>query len=153
MRQKGVIMSQLFTTGKVISNLELKASAKQNLYIHFTLVEQIGYGEQMHSQFIHVWAWGYQAEQLKRLGVRKGSIIWVSGALELEEFVNRDGSTRDIEGVFHHTLQLVNLANLITLYNVRDGGVIDVTDNGVDFVLRVVLQMGHRKAAKANIVR
>lgn len=47
-------MSQLFTTGKVISNLELKASAKQNLYIHFTLVEQIGYGEQMHSQFIHV---------------------------------------------------------------------------------------------------
>ena len=88
-------MSQLFTTGKVISNLELKASAKQNLYIHFTLVEQIGYGEQMHSQFIHVWAWGYQAEQLKRLGVRKGSIIWVSGALELEEFVNRDGSTRD----------------------------------------------------------
>lgn len=147
-------MSQLFTTGKVISNLELKASAKQNLYIHFTLVEQIGYGEQMHSQFIHVWAWGYQAEQLKRLGVRKGSIIWVSGALELEEFVNRDGSTRDIEGVFHHTLQLVNLANLITLYNVREnGGVIDVTDNGVDFVLRVVLQMGHRKAAKANIVR
>jgi single-strand binding protein len=95
-RQKGVIMSQLFTTGKVISNLELKASAKQNLYIHFTLVEQIGYGEQMHSQFIHVWAWGYQAEQLKRLGVRKGSIIWVSGALELEEFVNRDGSTRDM---------------------------------------------------------
>ncbi len=88
-------MSQLFTTGKVISNLELKASAKQNLYIHFTLVEQIGYGEQMHSQFIHVWAWGYQAEQLKRLGVRKGSIIWVSGALELEEFVSRDGSTRD----------------------------------------------------------
>ena len=147
-------MSQLFTTGKVISNHELKASAKQNLYIHFTLVEQIGYGEQMHSQFIHVWAWGYQAEQLKRLGVRKGSIIWVSGALELEEFVNRDGSTRDIEGVFHHTLQLVNLANLITLYNVREnGGVIDVTDNGVDFVLRVVLQMGHRKAAKANIVR
>ena len=26
-------MSQLFATGKVISNLELKASAKQNLYI------------------------------------------------------------------------------------------------------------------------
>ena len=38
-------MTQLFTTGRVVTDLELKSSAKQNLYIHFTLVERIGYSQ------------------------------------------------------------------------------------------------------------
>lgn len=88
-------MSQLITTGRVITDLELKSSAKQNLYIHFTLVERIGYGEAARSQAVSVWAWGYLAEQLKRFRVKKGSLIWVSGSLELEEFVQKDGVTRD----------------------------------------------------------
>ena len=62
-------MSQLITTGRVVTDLELKSSAKQNLYIHFTLVERIGYGETARSQAMNVWAWGYLAEQLKRLGI------------------------------------------------------------------------------------
>ena len=66
----------------------------------------------------------------------------------------REGIPYIVESVFHHSLQLVNLANLITLYNVREnGGVINVTDNSVNLVLRVVLQMGRWKAAKADIVR
>ena len=88
-------MSQLFTTGRVVTDLELKSSAKQNLYIHFTLVERIGYGETARSQAMNVWAWGYLAEQLKRFRVKKGSLIWVSGSLELEEYVKKDGVTPD----------------------------------------------------------
>lgn len=88
-------MSQLFTTGRVITDLELKSSTQQNLYLHFTLMERIGYGDSAHSQFIHVWAWGYLAEKLKRFKVRKGSSIWVSGSLELEEFARKDGSGTD----------------------------------------------------------
>lgn len=88
-------MSQLFTTGRVIADLELKTSAQKNQYIHFTLVERVGYGDSAHAQFIHVWAWGYLAEQLKRFKVRKGSNIWVSGSLELEEFARKDGSGTD----------------------------------------------------------
>lgn len=95
MRQKGVIMSQLFTTGRVITDLELKTSAQKNPYIHFTLMERVGYGDSAHAQFIHVWAWGHLAEQLKRFKVRRGSTIWVSGSLELEEFARKDGSGSD----------------------------------------------------------
>ena len=95
MRQKGVIMSQLFTTGRVVTELELRSSTKQNLYIHFTLVERLGYGENARSQAMSVWAWGHLAEQLKRFRVKKGSLIWVSGSLELEEYVQKDGVTRD----------------------------------------------------------
>lgn len=88
-------MSQLFTTGRVITDLELKSSTQQNLYIHFTLMERVGYRDNTRAQFIHVWAWGYLAEQLKRFKVRKGSSIWVSGSLELEEFARKDGSGTD----------------------------------------------------------
>ena len=44
---------------------------------------------------MNVWAWGYLAEQLKRFRVKKGSLIWVSGSLELEEYVKKDGMTPD----------------------------------------------------------
>ena len=33
--------------------------------------------------------------QLMDAGVRKGSLIWVSGPLELEEYTKKDGVTRD----------------------------------------------------------
>lgn len=88
-------MSQLFTTGRVITDPELKTSANRNLYIHFMLRERIGYGETARNQTISVWAWGHMAEQLKRLGVKNGSLIWVSGSLELEDFLRKDGKTRD----------------------------------------------------------
>lgn len=88
-------MSQLFTTGRVITDLELKSSAQQNLYLRFTLAERIGYGDNARAQHIHVWAWGYLAEKLKRCKVRKGNNIWVAGSLELEEFVRKDGTVAD----------------------------------------------------------
>ena len=44
---------------------------------------------------MNVWAWGYLAEQLKRFRVKKGSLIWASGSLELEEYVKKDGVTPD----------------------------------------------------------
>ena len=80
-------MSQLFTTGRVVTDLELRSSAKQNLYIHFTLVERIGYGETARSQAMNVWAWGYLAEQLKRFRVKKGSLIWEIGRASCRERV------------------------------------------------------------------
>lgn len=88
-------MSQLFTTGRVITDLELKSSAQQNLYIRFTLSERIGHGDNARTQYIHVWAWGYLAEKLKRCKVRKGNNIWVAGSLELEEFARKDGIIAD----------------------------------------------------------
>lgn len=88
-------MSQLFVIGRVVGNLEPKPSAKQRQYIRFTLQERIGYGESSHPQYIQVWAWGYQAQKLLRLGVQAGSLIWVSGSLELEEYVKQDGKTQD----------------------------------------------------------
>lgn len=47
------------------------------------------------TQYISVWAWGTVARQLVSDGVGKGSVLWVSGSLELEEYTKKDGVTHD----------------------------------------------------------
>lgn len=87
-------MSQLYCTGRVVSDLELKTSQKSVPYVCFSIAERVGYGKTAHTQYISVWAWGAMARQLAD-GVGKGSALWVSGSLELEEYVKKDGVTRD----------------------------------------------------------
>ena len=88
-------MSQLYCTGRVVSELELKTSAKQVPYVCFPIAERVGYGKTAHTQYISVWAWGAMARQLVGDGVGKGSVLWVSGSLELAEYAKKDGVTRD----------------------------------------------------------
>ena len=82
-------MSQLYCTGRVTSELELKTSAKQVPYLCFPIMEYVGYGRNTHPQYLSVWAWGATARQLVEDGVGKGSVLWVSGSLELEESLEK----------------------------------------------------------------
>ena len=84
-----------FSVGRVISDPELKTSAKDNPYLRLTLMERIGNGEYARMQYIQVWAWGVLARQLHDAGVGKGSQIWVFGSLELTDFMKKDGVTHD----------------------------------------------------------
>ena len=84
-----------FSVGRIISDLELKTSAKDVPYLRLTLAERLGNGENARTQFIQVWAWSALANQLQALGVGKGSRIWVFGSLELTSFMKADGVTRD----------------------------------------------------------
>lgn len=95
-RQKEVIMSQLYTVGRVRNDPELKTSHKGKAYTHVILVERVGFGPYAHKQEIHVWAFDQLAQQLIGASVKKNSAIWVSGYLELAD-VERRGGTRDKE--------------------------------------------------------
>jgi len=88
-------MSQSITIGRVTADFELQTSAKQNCYVRFGLAEKIGYGESSRTQYLQVWAWGDDAKHLIKGKVKKGSLIWVSGQLEQEEFTKQDGVTTD----------------------------------------------------------
>ena len=88
-------MADLFVVGRVAADFELKTSAKQNPYVRFDLVENIGRGQYARTQYYQVFANGEKALQLVKAKLRKGSLIRISGALELEEFLKRDGVTRD----------------------------------------------------------
>lgn len=88
-------MAQTTTIGRVTADLELKTSVNKNPYLLFSIAERIGYGEKGRTQYFQVWAWGDLARQLIRRGVKRGSLIWVSGSLELTAYTKKDGVTRD----------------------------------------------------------
>lgn len=88
-------MAQASTIGRVTSDLELKFSAKKVPYLRFTIAERVGYRDSAHTQYIQVWAWDSMAKRLVDSGVKKGSLLRVSGSLELEEYTRQDGVTRD----------------------------------------------------------
>ena len=88
-------MAQAYSIGRVTSDLELKRSVRKVPYLRFTIAERIGYRDSAHTQYIQVWAWDSMAQKLVDAGVKKGSLLQVSGSLELEEYTKRDGVTRD----------------------------------------------------------
>lgn len=88
-------MAQVFVIGRVTADLEPQTSARQSSYIRFDLAENIGYGETARAQFYQVWAWDNLVQRLIKRKVKKGSLIWISGTQELEEYTKADGKTID----------------------------------------------------------
>lgn len=88
-------MAKLMCIGRVTADPELRESARKEPYVRFSLAENLGYGETARTQYFQVWAWGHLARNLVRRKVRKGSLIWASGSLELEEYTRNDGKTQD----------------------------------------------------------
>ena len=88
-------MSQSFTIGRVTADFELQTSANGNSYVRFDLAENFWVDESTRTQFLQIWAWEEHAKRLIKAKVKKGSLVWVSGQLTLEEFKKQDGVTTD----------------------------------------------------------
>ena len=88
-------MAQVYVIGQVTDDLELKTSINNNTYVRFNVAETIGSKEHRRTQNLQIWAIGDDAERLVRVHVKKGSLIWVSGSLELEVYTRKDGVTTD----------------------------------------------------------
>lgn len=88
-------MSQSYTIGRVTADLELQSSANNVPYVRFSLAEKLGYGEQARTQYLQVWAWREDAARLIKRKVKKGSLLWVSGSLELETYQKQNGTITD----------------------------------------------------------
>lgn len=74
-------MAQLYTIGWAASEPKHGTSANQNPYTMFSLGERIGYGQRARTQYYQVWARGDVMRRLQKAGIKKGSLLWVSGSL------------------------------------------------------------------------
>lgn len=88
-------MAQVYVIGRITADLELRTSEKNHPYVRFDIAENIGSRQNLHTQYFQICAWGEDAGRLMKAHAKKGSLIWVSGALELEQYVKRDGVTAD----------------------------------------------------------
>ena len=84
-------MAQVNVIGRITADLELKTSEKSNPYVRFDIAENIGSRQTLHTQYFQVCAWGEDANRLMKAHAKKGSLIWVTGSLELEPYTKRDG--------------------------------------------------------------
>lgn len=88
-------MAQIHVIGRITADLELKYSQSKNPYVRFNLAENIGSKERARVQYYQVWAWNEDAIRLVNSRVMKGSLVCISGTLELEVFTKQDGFTTD----------------------------------------------------------
>ena len=88
-------MAQIHVIGRITADLELKYSQSKNPYVRFNLAENIGCKERARVQYYQVWAWNEDAVRLIDSKVRKGSLVRISGTLELEVYTKQDGTTTD----------------------------------------------------------
>lgn len=88
-------MAQAIVIGRITANLEMKTSANGNPYVRFDIAENIGSKESSRPQYFQICAWSDDAKRLIKAHAKKGSLVWVSGSLELESYRKRDGITTD----------------------------------------------------------
>ena len=84
-------MAQIQVIGYVDADLQLKQSQKETAYVSFYLKEQIGKGRW---QTYQVWAWSNLAARMERLGVKEGSLIWLTGSVELVDCTAKHGQEK-----------------------------------------------------------
>ena len=84
-------MAQITVFGSITEDLILKRSQRNITYVSFHLREFLGKGR---FQTFQVWVWGSDADRIMRLGMNKGSLIWVSGSMELVDSTQQHGKER-----------------------------------------------------------
>lgn len=76
-------MAQINVIGYVTQDIVLKQSRGGNAYAHFILKEYISKNRY---QTYQVWIWENTLPKLKRFQIKKGSLIWITGSLELVDY-------------------------------------------------------------------
>ncbi len=84
-------MAQIHVFGYVMEDPIPKQSQTNNAYVCFPLREYLGKGRW---QTYQVWAWGSNVHHMKRLGIKSGSLIWLTGKLELVDCTVNHGKER-----------------------------------------------------------
>lgn len=88
-------MAQIFVIGRITADLELKHGQNGNPYVRFGFAENIGSRDRARTQYYQVWAWSENATRLINARVKKGSLIFIAGVVELEIYTKQDGLTVD----------------------------------------------------------
>lgn len=88
------MQTTIVTTGRVTADLELQTSknGSNTVYVQFNFAVNKGFGEQEHANFFQCAAFGATAERLEKGKVKKGSLISITGDLDLVDFTRKDGS-------------------------------------------------------------
>lgn len=105
-------MAQIYVIGRITSDIEVKSSQKGNDYVRFDIAENIGSKDRSRTQYFQVWAFNENARKLIASKTKKGSLVAVSGSVELETYTKQDGLTIDKRlKIYLNDWKFVNIKN------------------------------------------
>ena len=84
-------MAQIYVLGRVEEDLVVKKSQKDSSYVCFSFKEQTGKGR---TQSYQVWAWNEDVSRLVKLGVKKRSLLWLTGTMQLVDCTENHGKVK-----------------------------------------------------------
>lgn len=91
------MLSVIVVTGWVKEDFPLREGKKGGLiYIRFDLSVQKGYGNLERREFYECLAFGTMAEKIINAGVKGGSLIQLTGNLEIRDYERKDGTKTKI---------------------------------------------------------
>lgn len=113
-------------TGRVTADLEIQTSSNGTEYIQFNVAVNKGFGEQEHANFFQCVLFGKAAERIINAGVRKGSLLFITGDLDLVEYTRKaDNSKGTIAKITVHDWSYVPSGK-----RTEDAGTPASTDDG-----------------------
>lgn len=80
--------------GRVTADLELQISQNGTQYVQFHVAVNKGFGEHQHPNFYQCILFGKTAERIMHAGVKKGSVLFVTGDLDLVEYTRKSDGTK-----------------------------------------------------------
>ena len=76
-------------TGRVTADLEPQNSQNGTPYVQFYVAVNKGYGEHQHPNFYQCVLFGKAVERAINAGVQKGSLLFITGDLDLVEYTRK----------------------------------------------------------------
>ena len=81
-------------TGRVSEDLILQESKNGNEYVSFSLAHERGYGDNKETDWYSCRVVGEAAKRIASLNIKKGTLLFISGALETPTYVGKDNVKR-----------------------------------------------------------
>lgn len=80
--------------GRVTADLELQTSQGGTDYVQFNVAVNKGFGEQEHANFYQCVLFGKSAERIINAKARKGSLLFITGDLDLVEYTRKADNSK-----------------------------------------------------------
>ena len=91
------MLNSVILTGRITADLELQKK-NDSKYLNCSIATEDGYGENKYTNFFRITAFNKTAENLINGGVKKGSYIWIRGALR-QSVYEKNGQKQNQVGI------------------------------------------------------
>ena len=88
------MFTQISTLARVTADFDLQTSQNKTQYVQFNVAVNKGFGEQEHANFFQCVLFGKAAERIINAGVRKGSLLFITGDLDLVEYTRKADNSK-----------------------------------------------------------